>query len=82
MATHGEIQWPPAGSFGGRLRGESHGRRQASAGSASFAVTGTGMRPPSEAEEDEIIRLLAARGYEVEGTGRSGNTFMVQAKPG
>ncbi len=28
MATHGEIQWPPVGRINGRLRGESHGRRQ------------------------------------------------------
>ena len=28
MATHGEIQWPSVGSFDGRLRGDSHGRRQ------------------------------------------------------
>ncbi len=27
MATHGENWWPPGGSFNGRLRGESHGRR-------------------------------------------------------
>jgi hypothetical protein len=27
MATHGEIRWPPVGTFGGRLRGDSHGRR-------------------------------------------------------
>jgi hypothetical protein len=27
MATHGEIQWPPAGTFDGRLWGASHGRR-------------------------------------------------------
>jgi len=30
MATHGEIRWPSVGSFDGRLRGDSHGRRQAS----------------------------------------------------
>lgn len=28
MATSGEDQRPPAGNFNGRLRGESHGRRQ------------------------------------------------------
>ena len=28
MATHGEIRWPSVGSFDGRLRGDSHGRRQ------------------------------------------------------
>jgi ParB-like chromosome segregation protein Spo0J len=28
MATHGEIRWPPAGTLDGRLRGDSHGRRQ------------------------------------------------------
>jgi hypothetical protein len=28
MATHGEIRWPPMGTFDGRLRGDSHGRRQ------------------------------------------------------
>ena len=28
MATHGEIRRPPVGSFGGRLWGGSHGRRQ------------------------------------------------------
>ena len=28
MATHGEIRWPSLGSFDGRLRGDSHGRRQ------------------------------------------------------
>jgi hypothetical protein len=28
MATHGEIQWPPVGSFDGRLWGDSHGHRQ------------------------------------------------------
>ena len=27
MATHGEIRWPSVGSFDGRLRGDSHGRR-------------------------------------------------------
>jgi hypothetical protein len=27
MATHGEIRWPPVGRSGGRLRGDSHGRR-------------------------------------------------------
>jgi hypothetical protein len=27
MATHGEIRWPSLGSFDGRLRGDSHGRR-------------------------------------------------------
>ena len=27
MATHGEIRWPPAGTFSGRLRGDFHGRR-------------------------------------------------------
>jgi hypothetical protein len=27
MATHGEIRWPPVGTFDGRLRGDSHGRR-------------------------------------------------------
>ena len=30
MATHGEIRWPSVGSFDGRLRGDSHGRRQPS----------------------------------------------------
>jgi hypothetical protein len=29
MATHGEIRWPPARTFNGRLRGDSHGRRHA-----------------------------------------------------
>ena len=29
MATHGEIRWPSVGSFDGRLRGDSHGRRHA-----------------------------------------------------
>jgi hypothetical protein len=28
MATSGDNQRPPAGNFNGRLRGESHGRRQ------------------------------------------------------
>ena len=28
MATHGEIRWPSMGTFDGRLRGDSHGRRQ------------------------------------------------------
>ena len=28
MATHGEIRWPSVGTFDGRLRGDSHGRRQ------------------------------------------------------
>ena len=28
MATHREIRWPSVGSFDGRLRGDSHGRRQ------------------------------------------------------
>jgi hypothetical protein len=27
MATHGEIRWPPVGTFSGRLWGDSHGRR-------------------------------------------------------
>ena len=27
MATHGEIRWPSVGTFDGRLRGDSHGRR-------------------------------------------------------
>lgn len=27
MAAHGEIQWPPVGSFSGRLWGDFHGRR-------------------------------------------------------
>ncbi len=27
MAAHGEIRRPPVGSFSGRLRGDSHGRR-------------------------------------------------------
>ena len=27
MATHGEIRWPPVGTFDGRLRGDSHGHR-------------------------------------------------------
>jgi hypothetical protein len=27
MATHGEIRRPPVGTFDGRLRGDSHGRR-------------------------------------------------------
>jgi hypothetical protein len=30
MATHGEIRWPSVGSFDGRLRGDSHGRRHLS----------------------------------------------------
>jgi hypothetical protein len=30
MATHGEIRWPSLGSFDGRLRGDSHGRRHRS----------------------------------------------------
>jgi hypothetical protein len=28
MATHGEIRWPPVGTFNGRLWGDFHGRRQ------------------------------------------------------
>ena len=28
MATHGEIRWPPLATSDGRLRGDSHGRRQ------------------------------------------------------
>ena len=31
MATHGEIRWPPPGTFSGRLRGDFHGRRHADA---------------------------------------------------
>jgi hypothetical protein len=44
MATHGEIRWPSLGSFDGRLRGDSHGRRQQSEatriGSARTDATG------------------------------------------
>ena len=36
MATHGEIRWPPVGTFDGRLRGDSHGRRHT--GSVSFSA--------------------------------------------
>jgi hypothetical protein len=28
MATHGDIRWPPSGTFSGRPRGDFHGRRQ------------------------------------------------------
>ena len=31
MATHGEIRWPSVGTFDGRLRGDSHGRRHVNA---------------------------------------------------
>jgi hypothetical protein len=40
MATHGEIRRPPAGTLDGRLRGDSHGRRQTwMAGVSRFALT-------------------------------------------
>ena len=40
MATHGEIRWPSVGSFDGRLRGDSHGRRQLPARSAHLQPPG------------------------------------------
>lgn len=38
MATHGEIRWPPVGTFDGRLWGDSHGRRHAGSISAIAVV--------------------------------------------
>ncbi len=39
MATHGEIRWPPVGSFDGRLRGDFHGRRHPRAAESERPAT-------------------------------------------
>jgi Tol biopolymer transport system component len=39
MAAHGEIRWPPAGSFDGRLRGDFHGRRHLAPDGVHYVYT-------------------------------------------
>src|SRR5215210_6509282 len=40
MAAHGEIRWPPTGTFDGRLRGDSHGRRHLPDEALLFRLSG------------------------------------------
>ena len=56
MATHGEIRWPPAGTFDGRLRGDSHGRRH------FLSVLQDNPEPPAEGSGS-----AKRRAYEVGG---------------
>src|SRR5215218_10100553 len=46
MATHGEIRWPPPGTSNGRLRGDSHGRRQNRATRTAGGPTRTRLPRP------------------------------------
>jgi hypothetical protein len=52
MATHGEIRWPSVGTFDGRLRGDSHGRRQAGTGRPTWTPAKTARGPASVADRE------------------------------
>jgi hypothetical protein len=52
MATHGEIRWPSAGSFSGRLRGGSHGRRH------PWPRQGTKPAPTNREQRREFVEAL------------------------
>ncbi len=60
MATHGEIRWPPVGTFGGRLWGDFHGRRQYSKPSDPVFSTSSGTSMSARNAGRALTRIAKA----------------------
>ena len=72
MATHGDIRWPPPGTFDGRLRGDFHGRRhldslpsneETLACAGVLRVEPAGIEPATSCLQSETGRSLHRAGH-------------------